>query len=335
MVEKEQSFDGQVLAREVASVPFRLRTYHIIRKFLVGFIIISLANAMFSYLFYTPKIYSINRQNQELISRYQLLEGKIAAAQRKLSEINHRDAYVYRSLFGIDTASKNLATTIPYPISKYEHIADDAYAEIMVPAWQSLDAFAQKLYLQSVSLDELQVLAKNKEKLSTAIPAVWPIDRTRLTQGIGAFGMRRHPIYKRYIMHKGVDFAGKKGDPIYATGDAVVEKSAQGMRNRGYGQELLLNHGFGYQTRYAHLSQRLVKVGDSVRRGQLIGLMGRTGGSTGDHLHYEVILKGQVVNPINYFNRNMSSEEYIKLMEQLHDTNLDTFDQPAPGSENE
>lgn len=118
-------------------------------------------------------------------------------------------------------------------------------------------------------------------------------------------------------MHKGVDMSCNLGTPVYATGDAIVEKTDIGMRRRGYGKQILLNHEFGYKTRYAHLSKIFVKPGDMVTRGQLIGEVGSTGGSTGPHLHYEVIYLGRNVNPVNYFNRNMSSEEYRTLMENI------------------
>ena len=133
-------------------------------------------------------------------------------------------------------------------------------------------------------------------------------------------------MYKRQL-HKGIDLAANIGNNVYATGDATVQSTDLGQPRRGYGKQILLNHQYGYQTRYAHLSQIFVKPGEKVVRGQLIGKVGNTGGVTGPHLHYEVIHMGQVVNPINYFNRNMTNEEYERLMEQMQELNLDTFDE--------
>ncbi len=155
--------------------------------------------------------------------------------------------------------------------------------------------------------------------MSTAIPAIWPIDRQALRHGIEPFGYRNHPIYHRRILHKGIDLAANIGNNVYATGDATVQSTDLGQPRRGYGKQILLNHQYGYQTRYAHLSQIFVKPGEKVVRGQLIGKVGNTGGVTGPHLHYEVIHMGQVVNPINYFNRNMTNEEYERLMEQMQE----------------
>lgn len=313
-----------MLTHEVVTAPFKLRTYRLIRKILIGFILISIANLLFSNFFYTPKIYRINRANRELTTKYQILQDKMLSAQRKLAEIKHRDNYVYRALFSADTLSIDGIYT-SYPDSKYDNMKGNGYTSLMVGTWRQIDAFARQLYLESVSLDELQIMAKNKENMSTAIPAVWPIDRTKLRNGIGAFGMRIHPKTHIYKMHTGVDMACSIGSPVYATGDATVEMIDQGQARYGYGRQILLNHRFGYKTRYAHLNKMFVRPGEKVLRGQLIAEVGNTGGVTGPHLHYEVIFQGRVVNPINYFNKNMTNEEYKNLMENIHETDLETF----------
>ncbi len=326
MANKEANNTTYITTPKESETPLRMRAYWVVRRLLIGFIAVSIANVLFSHMFYTPKAYRIEASNRELIDKYKLLQSKISAAENKLREIAHRDNYVYRSLFGLDTL-ETLSRLEPYPSMLYEGFMGEIHSPLISSSWEQIDIFAKQLYEQSLSLDELQMLAKNKGELSDAIPAVWPIDRTALKYGIGAFGMRLHPIYRRYIMHKGIDLACDTGTKIYATGDAIVEKSELGYRRSGYGQMLLLRHKFGYQTRYAHLSKRLVSVGDTVKRGDVIGLVGSTGGSTGPHLHYEVILRGQVVNPLNFFNRNMSKEEYETLMEQVHETKLEKFEE--------
>lgn len=314
--------EAEILTREVVTAPFRLRTYRLLRKILIGFILVSIANLIFSYFFYTPKMYRINGENRELVIKYRILQDRIRTAQRRIDEIRHRDSYVYRSLFATDTVSIE-GVWSPYPNEKYASMADDNYSPLMIDTWKMLDQLARLTYLESVSLDELQMLSKNKEQLSAAVPAIWPIDRKRLKNNhIGAFNRRRlHPILHIIRPHNGIDLGGATGDPIFATGDAKVEMTESS--NHGYGKQVLLNHEFGYQTRYAHLSQILVKPGDNVSRGQLIGLMGNTGISTASHLHYEVIHKGKPVNPVNYFNRDMSAEDYDSLMQQMRDTNFE------------
>lgn len=325
-MEKETVFDPQQLTRDVVTAPFKLRTYWLLRKILLGFICISIVNVLFSYFFYTPKMYRIVRDNRELVLRYSILQNRIRTSERKLDEIRHRDNYVYRSLFATDTLSIEGVYT-PYPDAKYAAWARDPYASVMTDTWLALDAFARQLYQESVSLDELQILSRNKENLSTAIPAVWPIDRARLSGAIGAFNPRRlHPILHLVRPHNGVDLPGRKGDPVYATGDAVVSFTDAIGNNRGYGKQILLDHEFGYKTRYGHLSRVLVKPGEKVVRGQQIAEMGSTGISTAPHLHYEVIFQGHPVNPINYFDKNMTPEEYERLMENIRETNLERLD---------
>ena len=331
MARKKQTFDPHALTREVVSathevvtVPFRLRTYRVIRKILIIFIAVSIVNVVFANVFYTPKMYRILRENSELVFKYRLLQDKIRAEQRKLDEIHHRDNFVYRALFSADTLNIGGIYT-PYPASKYAALAGDEYAPLMIGTWQQLDAFGRQLYRTSVSFDELQILAKNKENMSTAIPAIWPIDRSALHNNhIGAFSARRmHPVLGYIRPHTGIAFGSGRGTPVYATGDAVVETASASGFNGGNGKQVLLNHEFGYKTRDAHLNEVLVKPGERVTRGQIIARTGNSGRSTGPHLHYEVIHKGVPVNPINYFNRNMTPEEYERLMENMRETNFD------------
>ena len=302
----------------------RRNRYNILRQVLIGFIVISLVNMAISYLFYTPKMHHIANENRELVLKYNILQDRIASMQSKVEEIKHRDQRVYRPLFSSDTLALQGIYT-PYPNSKYEHLSGDEYSELMTATWLSLDAVTRQTYAVSRSLDELQILAKDKEKMALAIPAIWPIDRTQL-KAFYAFGVRKkHPILKIRTMHKGVDMSTNYGVPVYATGDGVVEKVDQGKRRKGYGRQILINHKFGYKTRYAHLQKMFVKAGDKVQRGQLIGEVGSTGGSTGPHLHYEVIHLGRQVNPVNYFNRNMTSDEYRQLMENMkYNSDLET-----------
>ena len=302
----------------------RRNRYNILRQVLIGFIVMSLLNMAISYLFYTPKMHHIASANRELVLKYEILQDRITSMQSKVAEIRHRDHFVYRRLFSSDTLSI-AGTYTPYPNSKYTSLAGDEYSELMTSTWQSLDAVTRQTYAVSRSLDDLQSLAKDKELMTKAIPAIWPIDRTKL-KAFYAFGMRqKHPILKIRTMHKGVDMSTNSGIPVYATGDGVVEKVDQGKRRRGYGRQILIDHKFGYKTRYAHLLKMFVKPGEKVQRGQLIGEVGSTGGSTGPHLHYEVIYRGRHVNPVNYFNRNMTSDEYRQLMESMkYNSDLET-----------
>ena len=307
-------------------ITLRLRAYRLIRKLLIGFIVVAVINVLFSNFFLTPKMYKINRDNRELMLKYRILQDRIRTAQRRTDEIRHRDNHVYRTLFSADTLAI-AGIRQPYPDEKYAPMADDPFARLMIPTWKQLDALARHLYRESVSFDELQALSQDKARMTNAIPAIWPIDRSALHGNhIGAFNLRRyHPILHRIQPHKGVDFGCDRGTPIYATGDAVVEIASTSGYNGGYGRQVLLNHGFGYKTRYAHLDKVLVERGDTIQRGDTIGLAGNSGRSTSTHLHYEVLYKNRPVNPINYFNRNLSEQEYEELMERMRETKYETL----------
>ncbi len=321
MAKKRYKFNPQTLTYEVITIPFQIKFYRVLRKVLIGFILASIVNLLFSFFFYTPKMYRISRDNNDLLIKYDILNDKLHAAMIQLQEIRHRDNSVYRSLFGADSLSMQGIYT-PYPDSKYNHMNNDLYTPLMVSTWKELDGVSRLLYLESKSLDELEELGRNKEMMAEAIPAIWPIDRRNLRGNIGAFGSRRHPITGRIATHQGIDLGGRIGDPVYATGNGQVAFNNEG--ERGYGKQILIDHGFGYKTRYAHLSKIFVVPGEYVRRGEVIGEVGNTGRSTGPHLHYEVIYRGVHIDPFNHFSRDISEEEFAKIVESAQVTSFET-----------
>lgn len=326
MTKNEYKFNPQSLIYEKVKDPGRIRRYRVVRKLLIAFMLAAVINILYASMFYTPKLEHLNRQNRELMLKYQILNDRLSADMKKLREIKHRDNFVYRALFAADSLSID-GIYNSYPQSKYASMAESRFTSVMLDTWYETDAFARQLYQESVSFDQLQSLSKDKEKMSTAIPAIWPINKKNLKGHIGAFGQRIHPIYHRYIFHKGIDLGGHVGDPVYATGNAVVEQiETRYTPRRGYGKQIVLDHGFGYQTRYAHLSDIFVQPGQVVRRGELIGKVGTTGGSTGPHLHYEVLYTGKNVDPINYFRRDMDETEFERIIESAKETTFETDD---------
>lgn len=308
---------------EVRSLIHRLRSYRLLRNLLIGFILVSICNLLFSSLFFTPKMFRLADERRDLQLKYEILQNRIRSSQQQLDEIRHRDNFVYRPLFSSDTLSIE-GVYDRYEDAKYASIDGNDFSPVMLGMWHEMDQLARSLYLESKSLDELQILSKDKEKFSTAVPAIWPIDRSKMRNKIGAFGYRVHPVYRQWRFHSGVDMPGRVGDPIYATGDGVVEYVERSRARYGYGTQILINHGFGYKTRYVHLNKLLVEKGDTITRGQLIAEMGNTGVSTSPHLHYEVIYNRSHVNPINYFDQHMSAEAYKSLMNQIQDANYES-----------
>lgn len=320
MYKKQQKFNSKTTNISHVKLPIRMRLYNLLRKVIIGFILASIVNLIFSTFFYTPKMYFIMEENNELIVKYNILNDKISSSSLQLADIRHRDINVYRTLFAADTIEVKGAYT-PYNQNKYASFATDKYESTILSSWLKLDDLARRLYVTSLSLDELQELSKDKEAMAEAIPAIWPMDRTLIRGNIGSFGRRLHPIQKKYIMHNGVDMGGNKGTPIYATGNGMIISARV---NSGYGKQILIEHGFGYKTRYAHLDKIDVVVGQHVKRGEKIGELGNTGRSTGPHLHYEVIYMDKHVDPINYFSRDMPEEEYAKIIESA---TMTTFEQ--------
>ncbi len=324
MAKKEYIFNPQTLTYEPIRQPARLRRYVLVRRGVLFFIAAAIINLVYSLGFYTPKMRAIEKQRAQIEARYDLLDERISSMGATIGAITQRDDHVYRALFGADTLSLAGIYT-PYDEGRYTDFEDD-HMQSAKRVWLALDEQTRLLYRQSVSLDQLQALSKTKEKMAASIPAIWPINKKDLRGPIGAYGRRLHPIYKRYIHHKGIDFGGRRGDPIYATGNGVVSHTEKGLRRKGYGQQIVIDHGFGYKTRYAHLNERLVKKGQEVKRGELIGYMGNTGGSTGPHLHYEVIYMGRDVDPINYFRRDMSEAEFERIISSAKATTFETLD---------
>ena len=290
--------------------------YRVAFKLFVALVIAVVSNILISIWFDTPKMAIIRRDNQYLKAQYTILQEKIRSAEQTLADVRHRDQFVYRPLLGVDTL--NIPQVYAeYNDSKYADLPTGEYEELIVEGWKSLDKLMREIYYASRSLDDTQDLAENKEEFSTVIPAIWPIDRTKLKDVSSLYGMRMHPRYGYWKMHEGVDLSAPKGTPVYATGNGVVVRASW---QRGYGELIELNHGFGYKTRYGHLSKMYVSPGDSVTRGQVIGEVGNTGVSSGAHLHYEVRFRDKTVNPIHYFNKDMSPESYVDLMKQLEET---------------
>ena len=283
-------------------------------KLSVALVIAAACNLIISTWWETPKMSNIRRDNRRLEAKYEILKGKVESAERTLADIKHRDQNIYRPLLGVDTLNLPIAY-VDYADTKYEPLLEDEYyGELTVAAWKRMDRLMRSIYYASRALDKTQELADNKAEYSSIVPAIWPIDRTKLKNISSQYGMRHHPTLGITRMHEGIDLTAPIGTAVYATGYGTVSQSQ--VRN-GYGELIEIDHGFGYKTRYAHLSARFVKVGEKVSRGQVIGEVGNTGVSSGPHLHYEVRYRDNTVNPINYFNKDMSAEAYEELMEQV------------------
>ena len=230
-----------------------------------------------------------------------------------LDDIQSRDEDLYRAALYAEEFPEELRQMGTGGSDKYDYLTGMTNADLLKQASMEMDKLEGRLNAQSISCRELLKLAKDKEKMLACIPAIQPVRNSELKRRVSGFGYRIDPIYKTRQMHTGMDFTADRGTEVYATGDGVVELVEN--KRWGYGKSIIINHGFGYKTLYAHLSAFEVKQGQKIKRGELIGLIGSTGKSTGPHLHYEVIKNGTKVNPIGYYHSDLTPDQYEQLLE--------------------
>lgn len=261
--------------------------------------------------FRSPKEQKYTREIDALKLNYEILQKRMSLAERVLEDLARRDNDVYRAVFEAEPIPDEIRSAGVGGTSRYEKYDSYDNAKLMAATEERLDRLSKKIVVQSKSYDQIFEFAKKKEDLLQAMPAIVPIKVTDPDQIASGFGYRVHPVFKTQRFHAGIDFTAPTGTPIYATGDGVIEQ-ADGQSG-GYGLCVRINHGFGYMTLYGHMSKILVTAGQKVRRGQVIGLLGNTGLSTGPHCHYEVHRNGEPVNPVAYFLANLSPEEYMQI----------------------
>ncbi len=272
-----------------------------------------------TYRFFdSPKEKKLLREIEQYEFQYKLLNNRLSKIQDVLLDIQKRDDNIYRVIFETNPIPSSIRNVGLGGSDKYANLKGLTNSEIIIETSKKLDKISSQLYVQTKSFDEVMNLAKNKTLMMASIPAILPI-KNGWKNIVSGFGKRIHPIYKTIQMHTGVDIAEEKGTPVYASGDGSVVELEGGMS--GYGINVVINHGFSYQTMYAHLSKKIVKTGQKVKRGQLIGYVGSTGMSIAPHLHYEVIKNGIKVNPIHYFFNDLTPEEYQQVIESSSKVN--------------
>jgi murein DD-endopeptidase MepM/ murein hydrolase activator NlpD len=275
--------------------------------------------------FPSPNEQALMEEIRYMESQYEEVNTEVGKLKGVLEKVQERDAYAHRLVFGMDPIDQGVWDGGVGGHDKYENLRQYKAGDVMVEVEQSIDKLKRQLELQSRSLDTITELAEDNEKMMAAMPSIKPVRSDKLARNVkllSGFGMRIHPIYKVPKMHYGIDFTASRGTPIQATGAGVVEKAGRGS---GYGKQVIINHGYGYKTLYAHMHRIDVKVGQKVVRGEKIGLVGSTGSSTAPHCHYEVIYKGEKVNPIHYCMDGLTPEEYQELV-SLAEMSNQSFD---------
>ena len=280
----------------------RQRALSILRRLFVGMGLGAGSFIILLLIFGSPSEKELRIENARLLAQYNVLSHRLDEAMGVMQDIQQRDDNLYRVVLQADPVSDAVRKAGYGGTNRYEQLRDMANADML----------NRQLYIQSKSFDEVVDLCKSHDEMLKCIPAIQPVSNKDLKKTASGYGVRIDPIYKTTKFHAGMDFSASPGTPVYATGDGVVVKAGW---ETGYGNTIEVNHGFGYLTRYAHLSAYKVRPGQKVVRGEVIGAVGSTGKSTGPHLHYEVHVKGKVQNPVNYYFMDLSAEDYDKMIQ--------------------
>ena len=312
MASTKYFFNSQTLKYEKVKLSIGLKIlkgFGFISTALVfSFIIIALAYTFLD----SPKEKQLKREINSLSLQYKILQSRVKQMDVVMEDLQERDDNIYRVIFEANPIPLDVRKAGFGGVNRYKSLDNYDYSNLMIETTKKIDMLSKEIYVQSKSYDELAKVVNSKGKMMASIPAIQPIDSRKLRGAISGFGYRMHPIYKIRKMHEGLDFAAPIGTPIYATGDGVI--IAAGVE-RGYGNRIMINHGYGYVTKYAHMSRFKVSGGARIKRGDIIGYVGNTGASTGPHCHYEVYKNGKPINPINFFFNDLSPSEYVTMLE--------------------
>ena len=291
------------------------------RKKIGFFMLFVLASALFGLLsfvillntpyFETPKDRLQAREIENLKLNYSILNKKMDQINNVMDAIAERDNNLYRVYFNKAAIPDSVRQAGLTGVARYKLLEGYNNSQLVASTTKRIDVLTKELVIQSKSLDDILKLAEAKSDFLASIPAIQPVRNENLKQMASGFGYRTDPFTKVKKMHEGMDFTAKTGSPTYATGDGVVTRADNSVS--GYGNHIVIRHGFGYETLYAHLSKYKARAGQRVKRGDIIGYVGSTGRSEAPHLHYEVHKDGKVVNPINFYYGNISAEEYVAI----------------------
>ena len=312
-------YNAHTLRYEKLVTPFRVKLLRIF-----AFIATALVtSALISYVAFqfvgSPTEKLVRRENERLKYRFQDLNKQVDDLQQKMAELEKRDNQVYRSIFEakpIPDSARAKAIERENEIARVEKMEGDVLVQSIQASLRNL---SQRIAVQNKSYTELSSLMKNKENILAATPAIQPVSNQELNRIASGFGHRIDPIYKTVKMHAGLDFSAPQGTPIYATADGQVKIA--GRHDGGYGNYVVINHGYGYETLYGHMVRVKSRRGQKVKRGEIIGYVGSTGKSTGPHLHYEVHKNGQKLDPVYFFYNDLSPQQFNELLKRAQASN--------------
>jgi len=310
-------FDPLSLTYQIIPVRFRDRLKRILYILATGLVFSAVVIALAFKFLSSPKERILQREIEQYKVQVQAMNYELDQMQKILTDLQNRDDYIYRVIFETEPVPASIRQAGIGGANRYQNFEGSDNFALLLETAKKLDRVKSQIYVQSKSFDEVFEMAKKKEAMVTAIPAIQPVSKRDLKYISSYFGYRIHPFYKTVMFHEGIDFTAPKGAKVYATGDGVV-KEASLINLDGFGKKIIIEHGFGYQTIYAHLNSFNVKPGQKVKRGDIIATVGTSGLSTGPHLHYEVIYNHQKVNPA-YFMFDLDPATFQEIIRQSSD----------------
>jgi murein DD-endopeptidase MepM/ murein hydrolase activator NlpD len=323
MPKTKYKFNHETLSFDRIKLGLRQTFLRLFGYFVASVILAGIYGFIFMFIFDSPQEKVLKREIAQLTLQYELMNREMENVEKVLVHLQETDDNLYRTIFETEPLPSSYRNGGIGGVNRYQELEGFSNSELVVETARRLDRIRKKIYVQSESFDELIAYAKEKEEMLSSIPAIQPISNKDLKRTASGFGFRIHPIYKITKFHSGMDFTAPTGTDVFATGNGVIKEVKSARRELG--NHIVIDHGFGFQTVYAHLDGFNVRVGQKVKRGDVIGFVGSTGLSTAPHLHYEVLVNGNHTDPALYYFNDLTPEEYERMLE-ISSKSGQTFD---------
>jgi murein DD-endopeptidase MepM/ murein hydrolase activator NlpD len=312
-------YNTNTLRYEKLEVPLRVKLLRIF-GFVATAVVTAILISYFAFQFVgSPNEKILRIQNERLKDRYAQLDEQLQSLDQQMKELEKRDNNVYRSIFEANPIPDSARAKELEDQKEFATIMGMSNNELLNSITHTINNLNNRIKVQNTSYNEIDGLVKNKEALLSHTPAIQPVSNKDLSRIASGFGYRIDPVYKTIKMHAGLDFAAPQGTPVYATADGTV--STSGNTGNGYGNHVIIRHGYGYETLYGHMVKVKARSGEVVKRGEVIGWVGSTGKSTGPHCHYEVHKNGNKIDPVYFFYNDLSPDQFDRLLKQAASSN--------------
>ncbi|MCX6333204.1 MAG: M23 family metallopeptidase [Bacteroidia bacterium] len=318
MPKSRYRFNPESLSFDKIKLGFRAVMLRGLSYFVASLLVAVVYYAIYASFFDSPKEKALLREIDQLTLQYDIIHRDMENLDKVIGQLEEKDDNLYRTIFEAEPITSTQRESGVGGINRYKDLEGYDNSSIVIETAKKLDHLKKKVVVQSKSYDELYNLARRKEEMLGSIPAIMPISDKNLIRVASGFGLRIHPFYRIVKFHAGMDFTAPLGTEVYATGNGTVKDVMPSLR--GLGNHIIIDHGFGITSIYAHLDRFNVRKGQKVQRGDVIGFVGSTGMSLANHLHYEIKVNGKNVDPVNYYFNDLTPAEYEKMIEIASNT---------------